>query len=549
MTLLADVFGYLSVVLRGFKLIGETLTLGGIGFLLLLALPFARELGPSGAELVRRSYALLRWSALVVIAVEAAGLALAAAVLSDSLGFAGIIGAGFVESGLVKICICIAIIVLAEDSRLRHPLLLAALAVGLLATGLATSHASARIDDRFVALGLTLLHRGGAAVWIGGIPYLLIGLKVCASPLARARIGRRFSAMAAGSVAALLASGVGLGFGFIGSMEALYGTAYGAMVLSKSVLFAGLVLLGFMNYRLVGRLLRDPATPTLRLVRFCEVEIGIGFIVLIVAASITSLAPAIDLADHRVTLADYAERFSPRWPNLESPAYQNLAIAQRQAELDRIAAEDAEAPRHRAFVPGGVEPLPRNAADIAWAEYNHHWSGIFVLAIGLLALAERAGVAPWARHWPLLLIGLAFFLFFRSEAESWPIGDIGFLESLRNPEFLQHKFFMLLIVLFGLFEWAVRTGRLPQPGFALVFPLFAAGGSAFLLGHSHSLINAKELLLAEATHLPIALLGVSIAASRWLELRLEPPAARVSAWIWPAGFALVGLILLLYRES
>lgn len=548
MTLLADVFGFLSVILRGFTLIGETLTLGGIAFLLLLALPFAHELGSSGAELVRRCYGLLRWSALAVIAVEAVDLALASAVLADSLDDVGILGAAFVESGLLKIGICLAIVVAASSERLRRPLLLAALAAGLLATALATSHAAARIDGRPLALGLTLLHRIGAGVWIGGIPFLLIGLKICDSPAARARIGWRFSLMAAGSVAASLASGIGLGFAFIGSTEAIYGTAYGAMVLSKSVLIAGLLLLGFMNFRLVGRLMRDPATPTFRLNRFCEVEIGVGFTVLMVAASITSVPPAIDLADRRVTLQEYAERFSPRWPSLESPAYQSLAIVQRQAELDRQAAEN-DAPRIRAFVPGGVEPLPRNAADIAWSEYNHHWAGIFVLVIGLLALAERAGAGPWTRHWPLLFIGLAFFLFFRSEAESWPIGDIGFFESLRNPEFLQHKFFMLLIVLFGLFEWAVRTGRIQRPGFAHVFPLLAAGGSAFLLSHSHSLTNAKELLLTETSHMPIALLGVSIAASRWLELRLEPPAARVSAWIWPVGFMLVGLVLLLYRES
>jgi len=548
MSLLADIFGYLTVVLHGFALVAETLTLGGIGFLLLLAVPFAAALGEGGAALQRRSFLLLAWSALAAALLEAADLALNAAVLASTLDFASIVGAGFFEAGLAKILFCFALFAAALRPKPGAQWLLLVLGVGMLASSLATSHASARLDDRALLLGLTLLHRVAAGLWIGGIPYLLIGLHLCPRPQDRLSIGRRFSAMAMGAVAALLVGGLGLAFILIGSLPALYGTAYGMMVLTKSLLFLGLLLLGFLNNRLIRRLARDPAVPTLRLLRFCEVEIGIGVAVLLAAASITSLPPAIDLLQDRVTLEDYAGRLAPRWPSLESPAFSSLAIAQRQAELDRMTASTQQ-PHHEAFVPGGTAPLPRNAADIAWSEYNHHWAGIFVLAIGLLALAERAGIAPWARHWPLLLLGLAFFLFFRSEAESWPIGELGFFESLRNPEFVQHKTFMLLIVLFGLFEWAVRTDRLENKRYALVFPILVAGGAAFLLGHSHMLTNVKELLLAEVTHLPIALFGVVIAASRWLELRLEPPASRIAAWIWPPCFVIVGIILLLYRES
>jgi len=112
-----------------------------------------------------------------------------------------------------------------------------------------------------------------------------------------------------------------------------------------------------------------------------------------------------------------------------------------RAELDRFARDPrggdrfVEADRRvdqpgQARVPGeGVLP-PRNAEDIAWSEYNHHWAGLFVLAIGLLALAERTGHAPWARHWPLLFIILAAFLFIRSDPEVWPLGDIGFFSIL-----------------------------------------------------------------------------------------------------------------------
>ena len=91
----------------------------------------------------------------------------------------------------------------------------------------------------------------------------------------------------------------------------------------------------------------------------------------------------------------------------------------------------------------------RNAEDIAWSEYNHHWAGLIVVAIGLLALAERSGRAPWARNWPLLFLVLAGFLLLRSDPETWPLGDVGFIESLSDPEVLQHRIFVVLITAFA----------------------------------------------------------------------------------------------------
>jgi putative copper resistance protein D len=37
--------------------------------------------------------------------------------------------------------------------------------------------------------------------------------------------------------------------------------------------------------------------------------------------------------------------------------------------------------------------------------------------------------------------------------------------------------------------------------------------------------------------------------SRWLELRLPGRIARVSGWIWPACFVLIGALLFFYREA
>jgi putative copper resistance protein D len=239
--------------------------------------------------------------------------------------------------------------------------------------------------------------------------------------------------------------------------------------------------------------------------------------------------------------------FTPRWPRLVSPDVDTLGIPALQAKLDREARARAEEPR-AAFVEGSGDLPPRNADDIAWSEYNHHWAGLFVLAIGALALVAQAGVR-WARQWPLLFLGLAGFLLVRSDPEVWPMGSIGLIESLRDVEVVQHRVFAALPIAFGVFEWAVRTGRLRQRWAAYVFPLVCAGGGALLLTHTHAIANVKDQLLIEWTHTPLALAAVVAGWSRWLELRLPGRIGRVGGWVWPFCFLLIGALLLFYREA
>jgi putative copper resistance protein D len=423
---------------------------------------------------------------------------------------------------------------------------LAAAGVALLAAATATSHAAAQLDDRAVLSAATALHRLCAGSWIGGIPYFLIALAGCSGGGDRRLVGKRFSLMSAAGVAVLAATGLLMSGFYIGSFAALYGTAYGIMVAAKVVILLGLLGLGGMNFLAVERLRRDPAAPILHLRRFAEAELGIGITALFVAASITSLPPAADLTDDRVTLADYSARLTPHLPRFSTPDPSSLGIAELQAELDAEAQRGAPAPA--VYVPGAGLPPPRNAANIAWSEYNHHWAGVFVLAMAALALAERSVRAQWARSWPLLFVPVALFLAYRDLVEGGLENGIGFFALLRDPEVTQHLFFYVLIAAFGAFEWSVRTGRLRQPGAALVFPLLTAVAAGALLTHAHAIANAKELLLIEVTHVPLALLGIAFAWGRWLELRLAPAEGRIAGWVWRASFVMVGLLLLAYRE-
>jgi putative copper resistance protein D len=278
------------------------------------------------------------------------------------------------------------------------------------------------------------------------------------------------------------------------------------------------------------------------------VEIGIGFTLFFAAASLTSVPPAVDLTQDRVTWQEVVDRNWPVWPRLTSPTHDELYLPALQARLE----QEGAGRQHTlppAFVPGSGEIPPRGAPEVAWSEYNHHWAGVFVLAIGLLALLNRAGLRI-ARHWPLLFLGLAGFLFVRSDPEVWPLGQIGLWESFRDVEVLQHRFFVVLVVAFGLVEWRIRAfGRARRGGLALVFPLATALGGAALLTHTHAIANAKDQLLIELTHTPLALLGVGAGWARWLELRLDPYQGRWAGWVWPVCFILIGLLLLNYREA
>ena len=360
-------------------------------------------------------------------------------------------------------------------------------------------------------------------------------------------VAERFSALSAIGVACLLGTAAILAWAYIGDIAALYGTAYGVMVSAKVAMFAGLLLLGLGNFRLIRRLRRNRAEPTTRLRRFAEVELGIGITIFFAAASLTSVPPAVDLREDRVTFQEIVDRNWPQWPRLESPEHGELTQPALQAKLDEEARAAGAKPQ-LAFTPGaGIIP-PRNAADLAWSEYNHHWAGIFVVAIALMALLHRAGFSP-AGHWPLLFLGLAAFLFWRSDPEAWPMGAISFVDSLRDVEVLQHRFVVLVLICFALFEWKVRITKQTTGWQPLVFPLATALSGMALLTHSHAIANIREQLLIEITHTPLALAGVAGAWARWLELRLDPPGSRIAGWIWPLCFLVVGLVLLIYREA
>ena len=149
----------------------------------------------------------------------------------------------------------------------------------------------------------------------------------------------------------------------------------------------------------------------------------------------------------------------------------------------------------------------------------------------------------------MVFLALALFLLLRSDPEVWPLGKEDFMAAFRDVEVVQHRIFVVLILVFAGFEWSVQTGRLKSRRAALVFPLMVAAGGALLLTHSHQIANVKDAMLIELTHTPLALAGIASGWGRWLELRLPGRGGRIAGWVWPLCFILVGVILLWYREA
>jgi putative copper resistance protein D len=420
-----------------------------VAFLYLIAQPLLTR-GTVRADKVRRgTIRILRITggAIPVLAVVRLGVQLATMV-GAGIPLDRAVGAGFVVVWCLQGACGAALAVLAGGaSRRGVDRLLILFALGMLAGGVATSHAVGRMEDRSWLLLATALHQAGAGVWIGGLPALLFALGTVTDKPTLAFIGRRYSAMALLGVVALLIDAGFFVVKYIGSAGAMYGTAYGFMTGAKLVLFLMLAGLGAGNFFLVRRLNRDLSTPILRFRRFVEVEFGLAITALLAASSLTSVPPGIDLTEDRVTWQEIVDRTWPITPTWTSPAHDQLVLSRLRSELESRGADA----RALALVPGSGVRLVKNDADKLWSAFNHNWAGVFVLAGGLLALSKRFSFR-WGQNWPLVFLGLAVFLFIRADADAWPMGPIGFWESFRDPETLQHRAVLPLIVAIGLFD-------------------------------------------------------------------------------------------------
>jgi len=539
---LVDLFGFLSVVLRAGTLVFQSLLLGGVLFILWIS-----RNTPGDVEQRQRMesslWTLLRISILGLIVIQALYLFVDSSVLmaSAEIGFGGVVGANFFISGSVVLCAAlVALIVSVSRSKLSSWVLLLP-AMVVLAASLMTNHAASRLDGRPLLVTLTALHEAATGFWVGGLPYLVLALYRDKDSTARLYITERFSRLALISVCLIVLSGLTMSVLYIGSWRAVLGTAYGVMVLAKAVMLGALMILGGINFLMLRNLPRDQVMPRLR--RLIEAEVGIGITVILTAASLTSQPPAVDQPNDIVSLHQIYQRFRPAIPRL---TYHHVEVASAASGESTGMGPAGQLPV--AYNADGEAISPRMVADSMESEANHHWMGVLVLLMGLLALLARTGKAPWAEYWPLLLIGIAVFIILLADTECWPVGWKSVGACFADPEVFQHRMAALVCIGFAIFELRVRRRKRENDNMALVFPLMCAAGGAVLLTHQHAITNVKENLLVELSHVPMGVLAVFAGWSRWLELRLPPENRKIPSWIWPACFVLIGAALLNYRE-
>lgn len=517
-----------STLMRAANLSLEALLLGGVVYLLAVALP-AR----AGTEVeslclrgIRRAAAALAVAELITVLLAGASM------LGDSdLRLLDVIHAPFFWSGMSASVLSL---LLFWAARARRLALLIPISGLLLAAMVSSSHAVARLDDRWFLLLATAAHHAGTAAWIGAMPFLLLALPRAAGVEPAQMMARRYSSIAVASVILLVLAGVGMAYFYVASWRGLYGTSYGVLLLAKIYLLIVVLVMGGGNWLIVRLLETDPQPLLLRLRRFAEAEVGLGFTIILAAASMSSQTPAVDVSD-QVSLPVIAARMHPEPPRLKSPTAQQLTpatsieTAVKESEFQAMGASDDN--------------------DRKWSEYNHHWAGLIVLAAGLFAFLSRFRGMSWARFWPLSFAGLSLFILLRADPETWPLGPRPFWASFSAPDVLQHRAAAMLILLFAVFECAVQAGKLRAHWAAIIFPAMCALGAAILLTHNHAASDTSEDLLASLSHTMIALLGATAGWIRWLELRLPPGRAeRTAGRAWPLFLAAAGLILLNYRE-
>jgi copper resistance protein D len=521
----------LSTLLRAANLAFEALLLGGVMYFLLVARPAG-----AGATVLFPCLRGIRWASLSLFVSELVSVITASAsLLGDSdLHFQDLLAAKFFQAGICAALLAILLWLCARIGSRTATAGLVPLSLLLLVATVSTSHAASRMDHRFGLALATAGHHLGTAGWIGAMPFLLVSLGRAERVEVARTMARRYSAMAIFSVALLLVAGLYMAWFYVASWQGLYGTSYGILLLAKIYLLLVMLLMGAGNWFLVRRLASSPQPLLVRLRRFAEAEVGLGFTAVLAAASMSAQPPAVDVSD-QVSLPVIAARMHPALPRMSSPAAAQLTppssieTAVRENEFQSYGGSDA--------------------TDRKWSEYNHHWAGLIVLLAGLLAFVSRFPGMRWARFWPLSFAGLSLFILLRADPENWPLGPRPFWASFSAPDVLQHRAAALLILCFAAFECAVQAGKLRTRWASMIFPAMCALGAVILLTHNHASSDGQEELLASLSHMPIALLGATAGWCRWLELRLPPSrASKIAGYVWPLFLCAAGLVLLNYRE-
>ncbi len=207
----------------------------------------------------------------------------------------------FGQVSLLRLAIAIALSVCAATCRDRW--LSVTLATILLATLAWLGHSGAAPNIFYTAADA--LHVTAAGVWLGGLVPLALLLAALryqkdAQSVSIARVvTQRFSTLGVAMVAAILLTGLINTWNLAGSLEDIFDTLYGHLLLVKIALFAAMVAVAAINrYRLTPRLELPRAMQQLQ--RNALIEAMLGALIIAIVAALGMISPGSHGAMHHL---------------------------------------------------------------------------------------------------------------------------------------------------------------------------------------------------------------------------------------------------------
>ena len=540
---MAGIADFLDSLIGGFDLICYSLLMGGLFWGLFVLRPWQKD-NNYNIELLNKTISLIYKGGFLLAAAQFFKIVLKVWLMTALLGrwpFPEFADTTQFIGGIIRTFFSILIaayvygILRNNAFSQKHWLIAIVVSLPLLISGAWLVHAAGRFDNRALLMTLTVFHQLGAAAWVGGVFQLgnvwILHKRQLISTDNWPFLLRNFSKFGMISVGFILVSGFPIAFQYIDSWDGLVGTGYGNLLMVKVVLLGLALGLAWLNRSAMLAFFRTRQTAALfgRVPHYVEAETLVLVILLFTAASLASQPPAIDISSLTASWQEVVNTFAPQIPQTTSPSH----VALIAGEAGRVAI---------------IDQVPSLAAT-EWSNYNHNIAGIFLTVMSFFAMLSYSHKLPFTKYWPLGFVGLGIFLFFRSDAETWPLGPIGFWEStFNNGEVLQHRIATLLVLVLGLFELTARITKNPDSKLPFVFPVLAAFGGLMLLTHSHVGFQAKSAFLIQVGHTTMGIFALILSCGRWLELKLDKPGKEIAGFTSVAALFLIGIVLMFYRE-
>jgi copper transport protein len=252
------------------------------------------------------------WLVIVCWTLAAAGLVIVvvaeAASVDVSVGrlLASSAGTRLVRLAGVLLAAGVAAAIAAAGRGAAAASVLAVLTAAAMLAHTAAGHAGAPTSSRWLNLSAQWLHLVAIGAWIGGLVWLLAGMRD-RSTRQRVASVTRFSTLATFSLGLVVVTGVVRAVDGIGTLEALRSSGYGRALLVKVGLIVPLVALGGLNrFRNVPAIARgqDHHRSLRNTVRG---EVTFAAAVFGVAAVLSTLPPPADVAAHQQHAAEHGE--------------------------------------------------------------------------------------------------------------------------------------------------------------------------------------------------------------------------------------------------